>query len=39
MKPKKLTVTNYASYITETFNFEDAPSLFAVIGKNGGGLL
>lgn len=37
MKPISLRVKNYAKYNDETFNFEEAPNLFAIIGTNGAG--
>lgn len=37
MRPISLSVKNFASYKDETFNFEDIPSLAAVVGPNGGG--
>lgn len=37
MKPKILKVKNYAGYNEETFNYEEAPDLFAIVGENGAG--
>lgn len=37
MRPEKLRVKNFASYKEETFYFEEAPDIFAIIGENGAG--